>query len=166
MKIILVMAITADGKIAKHKNHFPDWTSREDRAFFAEFSRKQKVVLMGGNTFKTFKNPLKDRLNVVFTNKKDTELYDNVLYVSGKPEDVVKKLEQQGHNSAVLGGGAHLNTQFLISGLIDEIFLTVEPIVFGQGISLFKDEFEVNLELIKTEKLNKNTVLLRYKVIK
>ena len=94
------------------------------------------------------------------------EIYDNVLYVSGKPKDIIKKLEQQGYKSAVLGGGSHLNTQFLISGLIDEIFLTVEPIIFGQGISLFKDEFEVNLKLIETKKLNNDTILLRYKVIK
>ena len=166
MKISLVMAITVDGKIAKHKNHFPDWTSKEDKSFFAEFSRKHKIVLMGYNTFKSFRKPLKDRLNVVFTNQKNLEIYNNVLYVSGKIEDVIRGLEQQGYKSAVLGGGAHLNAQFLKSGLINEIFLTVEPIIFGQGISIFENEFEVNLELIKVKNLNNNTLLLRYKIIK
>ena len=59
------MAITLDGKIAKHKAHFPNWTSKEDKKFFAKISKEHKVVLMGANTFSTFKKPLKDRLNVV-----------------------------------------------------------------------------------------------------
>ena len=61
MKIILVMAITLDGKIAKDKKHFPSWTSKEDKQFFAHISKKNKVVIFGENTFNTFKKPLKNR---------------------------------------------------------------------------------------------------------
>lgn len=165
MKIILVMAITADGKIAQNRVHFPAWTSKEDKEFFKEFSKKHKVILMGENTFKTFKKPLLGRLNVVFTDKQLGN-YENVLYVSGKVEEVVKDLEEKGYQSAVLGGGAYLNSQFLKAGLIDEIFLTIEPLVFGKGISLFDERFLLQLELMELKKLNNNSVLLGYKVIK
>jgi len=165
MKIILVMAVTVDGKIAQNQAHFPDWTSQEDKEFFKEFSKKHKVVLMGENTFKTLKKPLLGRLNVVFS-EKNLQDYENVLYVSGKVEEVVKDLEAKGYKSAVLGGGAYLNSQFLKAGLIDEIFLTIEPLVFGKGISLFIESFLLQLELIEFKKLNNNSVLLGYKVIK
>ena len=34
MKITMLMAVTADGKIARNSSHFPDWTSKEDKKVF------------------------------------------------------------------------------------------------------------------------------------
>lgn len=31
-----MMAMTVDGKIAKTADHFPDWTSKEDKKLFAK----------------------------------------------------------------------------------------------------------------------------------
>jgi dihydrofolate reductase len=67
MKVIMMMAMTLDGKIAKSSDHFPDWTSKEDKKLFAKTSKEAGVVIMGDKTFFTFPAPLKDRLNVVFT---------------------------------------------------------------------------------------------------
>jgi dihydrofolate reductase len=67
MKITMIMATTVDGKIAKTSTHFPDWTSKEDKQFFAKESKKAGVIIMGGKTFDTFPRPLKERLNAVVT---------------------------------------------------------------------------------------------------
>jgi len=40
----------------------------------------------------------------------------------------------------------------------------VEPKIFGAGLSLFNEDFEINLELLDMEKLNENSIMLRYKV--
>jgi dihydrofolate reductase len=77
----------------------------------------------------------------------------------------LKELEEMGYESAVLGGGAFINGLFLEKGLIDEIAITIEPKIFGDGISLFKGDFDVDLKLINTEKINDNSVVLRYKVL-
>lgn len=158
------MATTLDGKIAKDKNHFPDWTSREDKQFFAKISKKSKVVIFGENTFNTFKKPLKDRLNVVFAKDKK-EKQDNIMWVSGKVKPVLSKLEKLGYKSAVLGGGAFLNTLFLKEKLINEIYISINPKIFGNGISLFNDEFDVNLKLVDIIKLNKDAFVVRYKIL-
>ena len=63
----MVMAETLDGKIAKTSNHFPDWTSREDKKFFQRVSKEIGVMIMGDKTFATFPAPLPGRLHVVFT---------------------------------------------------------------------------------------------------
>lgn len=52
-------------------------------------------------------------------------------------------------------------------GLIDEIFLDVEPVVFRKGIKLFADaDFEAKLELLETRNFSNNEVQLHYKVLK
>jgi dihydrofolate reductase len=164
LKIIMMMAITVDGKIAKNDKHFPDWTSMEDKKYFAKLSKECGVVIMGEKTFDTFPSPLKERLSVVFTLDPERPEQENVKWVSGEPKPVVEELEKMGFKSAILGGGAGINTLFLKNKLIDEIILTVEPKIFGAGLSLFSEDFDVNLELLNMEKLNENSIALRYKL--
>jgi dihydrofolate reductase len=166
MKIILMMAVTADGKIAKNSDHFPDWTSREDKKMFAKVSKEHGVVIMGDKTFFTFPKPLPDRLNVVFTLLENPPETENVKWVTGEPEKILEELEKMGYKSAILGGGAYLNTQFLDRKLIDEIWLTIEPKIFGEGICVFGGDFDVNLKLLGVEKISENSVVTKYKVLK
>ncbi len=165
MHIILMMAVTVDGKIAKDSGHFPDWTSKEDKRMFAEVSKSHGVVIMGENTFSTLPGPLPGRLNVVFTLEDHKMPIESVKWVSGDPRAVISELENMGYDSAILGGGSYLNNVFLKKGLIDEIMLTVEPKIFGSGLSLFTDEADVDLKIKEAKKLNDNSVLLHYRVI-
>ena len=166
MKIILMMAMTADGKIAKTSDHFPDWTSKEDKKYFFETTKKHGVILMGEKTFKTFPKPLPGRLNVVFTLEKNPPEIEGVKWVSGEPEKVLEELEKMGYKSAILGGGAYLNTQFLKKKLIDEIWLTIEPKIFGDGLGVFGGDFNQDLKMISLEKINENSVVSKYQVLK
>jgi dihydrofolate reductase len=85
-----------------------------------------------------------------------------VKFVSGEIENVLKELEDLGYTKALLGGGTFLNSLFLEKNLISEIMLTVEPKIFGQGLSLFNISKEADLKLLECKKLNENTVLLHY----
>ena len=160
-----MMAMTADGKIAKNSDHFPSWTSKEDKKIFMEVTKKHGVVIMGDKTFFTLAKPLPDRLNVVFTLLENPPETENVKWVAGEPEKVLKRLEADGYKSAILGGGSYLNTQFLKKNLIDEIWLTIEPKVFGDGLGVFGGDFDVNLKLLSVKKINEDTVVVKYKVI-
>ena len=161
--VTLMMAISADGKIAKDKNQLANWTSPEDKKLFVTESKKHGVVMMGENTFNTFPAPLPNRLNVVFS-ESPKENHDNVKYVTGEPEKVLEELESMGYTSALLGGGCFLNSLFLKNKLISEIVLTIEPKIFGSGLSLFDTDTEASLELISLDKLNDNTFAVRYAV--
>ncbi|MFA5109049.1 MAG: dihydrofolate reductase family protein [Patescibacteria group bacterium] len=162
--VTMMMAITVDGKIAKDKTQFADWTSREDKKLFVEISKSHGVVMMGENTFKTFPAPLKERLNVVFTEQKNPPAQERVKWASGEPADILNELEKIGYKSALLGGGSYLNSLFLEKKLITEIILTVEPKIFGAGLSLFNKDLDVDLKLLEVKKLNDNTLMLRYQV--
>ncbi len=161
----MMMAMTVDGKIAKDKNQFANWTSREDKKLFVEISKTCGVVMMGENTFNTFPAPLKDRLNVVFTEDLNKQAIPGVEWVSGEPELVLEKLEKMGYTSVLLGGGSFLNSLFLEKKLISEIILTVEPKIFGAGLSLFNKDLETDLKLLEIKNLNENTIMLHYQVL-
>lgn len=166
MRIIMMMAMTMDGKIARSSDHFPDWTSKEDKKYFWKISREHGVVMMGEKTFHTFPAPLPNRLNVVFSLEKNPKPVEGVKWVTGEPEKVLEELEQMGYESAILGGGAYLNGLFLKKGLIDEIIVTVEPKIFGDGLSLFSGKMDGNLKFMGMEKLNDDSFALKYKVLK
>jgi dihydrofolate reductase len=51
------------------------------------------------------------------------------------------------------------------AGLAKELFITIMPKVFGQGLPLFGQQLDINLQLQDTEQLDENTVLLHYKTI-
>lgn len=157
--------MTLDGKIAKNSDHFPDWTSREDKKYFAKVSREAGVVIMGDKTFFTFPSPLKERLNVVFTLEENPKEIEGVKWVKDEPENVLKELKEMGYSSAILGGGAFINGMFLEHKLVNEIHITVEPKIFGEGLGLFKGDFDVNLKLKDFEKINEDSVVLKYKVV-
>jgi dihydrofolate reductase len=163
--VTMMMAMTVDGKIAKDRAQFADWTSREDKKLFVEISKAHGVVMMGENTFKTFPSPLKDRLNVVFSRATNPPATEGVKWVSGEPEKVLEELETMGYKSALLGGGSFLNSLFLEHKLITEIILTVEPKIFGAGLSLFNRDLDADLKLLEIKNLSENTLMLRYQVI-
>ncbi len=162
--VTMMMAMTVDGKIAKDKTQFADWTSREDKKLFVEISKAHGVIMMGENTFKTFPAPLKDRLNVVFS-ETEHEPQEGVKWVKGEPEKILEELEALGYKSALLGGGSFLNSLFLEKKLISEIILTVEPKIFGTGLSLFNKDLNANLKLLEIKNLNDDTLMLKYRVI-
>jgi dihydrofolate reductase len=119
---------------------------------------------MGENTFRTFPAPLKDRLNVVFS-ESDNLPQAGVKWVKGDPVPVLAELEQLGYKSALLGGGSFLNSMFLEKKLIKEIILTVEPKIFGTGLSLFNRDLNATLKLLEVKNLNPDTLMLRYQVL-
>jgi dihydrofolate reductase len=167
IKVILLMATTVDGKIAKDPDHFPDWTGAEDKRFFARTSKEAGVVIMGSKTFDTFGNPLPGRKNVILTqNKSRRSTWDNLVYTARKPELILNDLAKEGYTSAILAGGAAINTLFAQQDLIDEVVITLVPKIFGIGLSLFSSEVDLKLELIDMQKLGKDLVCLRYAVIK
>lgn len=166
MKIIMMLAQTLDGKIAKNDCHFPDWTSKEDKQYFLDITKDSGVIIMGEKTFLTLPSPLPGRLNVVFTQNENPPKTAGVRWVGGEILPVLNQLKSEGYKKVILGGGAFLNSLFLEQGLIDEIIITLEPKIFGKGISLFSKDFDINLELLENKELNKNTIALKYKVVK
>ncbi len=166
MKVILLMALTIDGKIGKTPDHFPDWTGREDKRLFVELTRKAGAMIMGSKTFDTIGFPLPDRKNVIMTRDKSrVSRWDNLVFTDAQPKSILEELEKEGFSEVILAGGALVNSLFAEENLIDEIIVTISPKIFGYGISLFTPEISMELALTDMKRLGEHLVCLTYKVI-
>jgi len=167
MNVILLMAMTVDGKIGKSDDHFPDWTGKEDKKLFVEITKKSGVLIMGSKTFDTIGSPLPNRRNIVLTRNRSRESrWDNLIYTDLAPAALLEDLENQGYKEAVLAGGSQINSLFARENLIDEIVVTVCPLIFGTGLSLFSEAIDMDLSLEGFERMDGHSVCLRYRVIK
>ena len=169
MKVIFFVAMTANGKIAHTSDELVDWTSKEDKEFFREETKKCGVMIMGGATYRTIGRPLPGRLNVVMTRTPDiSKNQEGLLEFTDKPPAaLLEDLGARGFENIAVTGGAQIFAQFLEAGLCDELAITIEPKVFGRGINLFADmSRDFSLELLETRNLNPHVVLLRYAIIK
>lgn len=168
MKTIVICVSSLDGKIARGPKDSIDWTSKEDRKFFSEETKKAGVIVIGSNTFENIGRALPGRLNVVYTSdpkKKKSE--PGVLeFTKENPKKLLKSLEKRKFRKVFIAGGATVNALFLKNKLVDEIWLTIEGIIFGKGISLFGDgDFNFEAKLVSSQKLGRNGILLKYKLI-
>ena len=165
MKLILMMALSVDGIIAKNDRHFPDWTCAEDKKLFKLLTQDAGVLIMGARTYSTIGRPLPGRLNVVYTRHPERcPGGENVYLTCEEPEQLLSRLAGMGYETAVLAGGATVNSLFVAQ--IDEILVTLSPKIFGQGLSLFAHAVELDLALLDFKSLNTSTLLLHYRVIK
>jgi dihydrofolate reductase len=167
MKTILLMAMTLDGRVARTMTHFPDWTEKEDKALFAKISRGAGVVIMGSRTFDTLGKPLPGRKNIVVTrNRSRKSDWDNLVFTDRSPKEILSRLENEGFSETVLAGGTVINTLFAEAQVIDEVMVTVSPLIFGSGLSLFENHISMHMKLLEVRPIGDNTVFLHYKVLK
>jgi dihydrofolate reductase len=77
--------------------------------------------------------------------------------------EVLAKLKQQpGKNMMILGSSA-LTVSLIEMGLVDEVRVMINPIVLGDGKSLFRTAAErISLRLLESKSFRSGNVLLRY----
>lgn len=185
MKAFIIAAISADGFIAQNENQSSiDWTSKADKQFFQQKTTQAGICLFGRTTYQTIGQPLPNRLNIVYTNNPNS-VPDSLpltkeavnqeantfkpLTTNLPPRDLVQFLSDNQqpttNNQLAICGGASIYTQFLQSGVVDSLYLSVHPVVFGSGIKLYNKDLHQRLNLVDSKKLeDSQTVLLEYHV--
>lgn len=169
MRVFAIAAITANGFIGQAEDQISwDWTSPEDRKLLVQLTKEAGTVVLGAKTFATFKRKraFPGRRTIVYTSypEKLTAI-PGIETTSEPPKDLVDRLSREGTTGLAVLGGRSVYTQFLESGALDELYLTVEPVIFGSGIPLFGGA-AAQLRLLDSYKLNDNTVVLHYTVKK
>src|SRR3989339_127817 len=160
MRIVLIAAISVDGKIAEKKEQSSlDWTSREDVQFFIRKTKELGTVVMGRKTFETIGHALRDRRTIVMTHHIPEQTVPGVEWTNESLSTLVHRLEKEGVASLAVIGGSTVYSEFLNAGLIQELYLTVEPILFGSGVPLASETGRIHLELLETELLGSGSVL-------
>lgn len=174
MKTVLVFVSTIDGKVTKWGDpHIRTWTSEEDQKYFTKIWSDAGLIIMGSTTFisEAFRPEL-NHLLVVMTSHPDKYrsqvVPDKLEFTSKSPVQLTELYKNEGHELMMVVGGAHVATSFLKDQLLDEIWLTIEPKIFGIGGNfVIEEKLNINLRLINIEKLNKQgTLIAKYEVLK
>lgn len=171
-KIICMFAASLNGRTTKGDN--PDvhaWTSDEDSMQFRQAIKDSEVIIVGRKTYEVMNlQPEPGKLRIVLTG--DVAKYAD-KYVEGQmeftgesPGQIKERLQNAGYHKVLLAAGSQVSSLFLAAGLIDELHVTIEPVVFGSGNFLFEGEdIDAKLHLISVERLNEQgSLLARYRV--
>ena len=166
MKVLLIAAVSADGKIAESEDQLSlDWTSKEDLRFFIDKTKEAGVVIMGRKTFDTIGKPLKERQLIVMTRSPESQKeMEGVEYTSESPKEILDRLSALGIKSVVIAGGSSIYSMFLKEELVTDVYLTVEPYLFGGGVPLASGFERIQMKLEDVSQLGENGVLLHYQI--
>lgn len=171
MKTILYMAMTVNGYIAK-ENDDTGFVSAVEWDSFRKMIKQVGNMIVGRRTYEIMQKEdgfggIKKIVAVVVTRNKSFKTSQPHHLIAGSPKEALAILEKQGFGKALVAGGGKLNSSFLKEGLIDEIYLDLEPVILGRGIQLFyPEDFEFSLELLGMNKLNENLIQLHYVIKK
>ena len=174
MKVTMVTVSSLDGKITKGKDpNIHSWTSKEDTDFFFSQIEKNNLIVMGSKTYNAaikFIRHKKNKLRVVLTRNPEKYLEQTktgmLEFTDESPLKLIKRLEDRGYKKMLLVGGGRINSLFFRQNLVNELYITLEPKIFGSGKNLVNEEkLNIALKLISVNKLNRQgTLLLKYKV--
>ena len=168
-KVILGLAVSLDGFIEAPQGEF-DWCFTDQDYGMSAFLKNIDAVFYGRKSYEMMmqfggSDPWKGTKSYVFSNTWTKP--DNAFELVSKDVVVrVKQIKQAKGKDIWLFGGASLTAYLMEAGLVDEIWLSVHPILLGAGKPLFSGSGKrVQLKLIETKSYETGLVSLRYIVV-
>jgi dihydrofolate reductase len=171
----MIDVISLNGRITRGEGtDIQAWASKEDAELFAKLREGYTAHVMGQGTYEARKPAAKDgTLRIVLTRTpekfKDKQVPDQLEFMDVSPTEVVELLKQRRHEQVFLAGGSRLNAAFMQAGLVDDLYITIEPQLFGTGLNLLAEtpDYFANLQLQSLTRLNdRGTLHAHYTVQK
>ena len=183
-KVVLFMHLSLDG-FAAGPNGELDWISydQELEKYAEEVVSTVGSPLYGRVTYKMMEsywptvltNPsatkhdlehaqwVENVPKIVFSKTLDKVEWNNTRLIKDNIAQEVMKLKQQPGKDLVIFGSPGLTHTFMALDLIDAYRLTVNPVILGQGMPVFKNFKErADLKLLSSKTFNSGVVALHY----
>lgn len=168
----MFIAMSLDGFIAKHNDDlsFLNMVEKEGEDYgYAEFISNVDTILLGRKTYDYVVKHIGhshydngSREVYVITKTPRANVGKTVFYTGNLPA-LVNKLKSESGNVIYCDGGAEVINELLQNDLIDELTVSVIPLLLGEGIRLFKEgRPEQMLQLVRTKSYNTGLVQLHY----
>jgi len=162
------VATSLDGFIAGSEDDL-SWlpAPRTDEDYgYAKFMDETAALLMGRGTYRVVEGfdawPYDDLPVFVATTRPLGPAAPTVRVVRGRPDELLTAVKESTDGNVYLDGGG-LIRQFLDAGLVDELTVTVIPVVLGAGTPLFAGvERRRSLSLVAAQTFDGGIVQLRY----
>jgi len=170
-KVIIYIATSVDGYIAKPNDDLGFLSIVEQKGEdygYAEFIKTIDTVIVGRKTYDKvlsmdFGFPHADKEAYIITRTPKPDI-GSVKFYTGDVKELVLKLKSEKGKNIFCDGGSEILNELLKNDLIDEIIISIIPILVGNGTKLFKDgRLEQKLELISTKQFDTGLAQLHYK---
>ncbi len=168
-KIILNLCTSLDSFI-EGENGEIDWCLTDQDYSMTAFLNRIDTIFFGRKSYEQLvsemPNAFSDKKKVVFSKTlKNTDAHSRVI--NGNIENEVQDLLNAPGKDIWLFGGANLTTTMINLNLVDELMISVHPLILGKGKPLFNAiEGRKKLRLTDTKTFSTGLVQLYYTVEK
>lgn len=168
-KIVLFIASSLDSYIARPLGEI-DWLFTDQDYGYSEFLKSIDTVLLGRKTYEqvlTFgEYPYQDLKSYVFTKNTLFQAKKDVEVVTEDLKTFIDDLRQVDGKNIWLVGGSQLTYDFMNQNLVDELIVSIHPIILGEGIPLFASQTTPqSLNFTKCQTYSSGLVQLSYDVV-
>lgn len=164
-------AMSLDGYIAGPKGEF-DWIVMDPDIDFVALMKRYDTFLIGRKTYETMKGmgnaaPTPGIRNFVFSRTMRTDDAPDAT-VSADAEAVVAGLRKESGKDIALFGGGELFRSLLAARLVDEVTVSVVPVLLGGGIPFLPPPAQRAALKLKKQRLYEKSgiVGLEYDVVR
>lgn len=181
-KLIVSVGMSLDGYIAAPKGQ-EDWIYSGEEIWTHMFNDLAEVdtVLLGSNTYAEYSSYWRSVLTDPDANPNERKyaqwadrtphiLFSNTVQsvdwansrIARDPQTEVASLKQQSGKHMVAWGAGDFASALLRMGLVDELRITIAPVLLGGGLPLFQGLDRTRLKAIEVRPLKNGAVILRY----
>jgi len=167
-KLILGLAVSLDGLIEGPNGEY-DWCFTDQDYGMSDFFKRIDALFIGRKSYEMLQGMEESEMGwmpkvkeYVFSNTlKDVK--EGATLVSGDIISRAREIKASEGKDIWLYGGASLTAALMQQGLVDELWLSVHPIVLGSGKPLFSGiEGRIPLQLTETKAYDTGLVSLKY----
>ena len=163
--LVCFIATSLDGYIAGPAGEI-DWLFNDQDYGYTQFVAGVDTVVMGRKTYDiclTFgEYPYPSMPNYVWSRTRQRK-NKRATFVFGDIAELLKRLKQQEGKTIWLVGGRALVGEAMTHNMLDELIVSLHPIVLGNGVPLFpRDLPKRQFQFIKSEPFNSGLVQLTY----
>lgn len=173
-KLILGLAITLDGYIEGPNGEY-DWCFTDQDYGLNDFFRRIDAIFIGRKSYEMMQQysessdgaalPGMPAFTEYVFSKTLTAVKEGAILVSGDSIAEARRLKKLPGKDIWLFGGASLYSALVKEGLVDELWLSVHPILLGSGKTLFgRQDGRHKLSLLESKTYDTGLVSLRYSV--
>jgi dihydrofolate reductase len=164
--LVCFIATSLDGYIAGPAGEI-DWLFTDQDYGYTQFYANVDTVVMGRKTYDlclTFDEyPYPGIPNYVWTRTR-RGMDEHATFVSGDIVELLKELKEKHGKTIWLVGGSALVGEAIKHDLLDELIVSVHPIVLGNGVPLFPRGLpKTQFQLVKSESFTSGLVQLTYR---
>lgn len=169
-KLVIYIASSVDGYIAAPNDDlsFLQRVEKEGEDYgYSEFIKTIDTIVLGRTTYEWVSKNVpghygEKRTFVITHQEKPAE--GNVTFYSGDLKELVQKLKEEDTEKHIFcDGGASIVNQLLKEDVVDELTVSLIPVLLGKGVRLFPDgRPEQALELQSAKSFDTGLVQLYY----